>query len=167
MRLPWRKKDWNTIDFRRPFWPPEIYTWTYDRKKHPVVWAMFGNDVDGCTPWMGGKQWRWFSWWWRNTFNNFGWYVLGLVYWSGQYPNEYHGHSKHLEKRFWIGVNDASDYIISWIRIDPKYPFDFKGHKRIFPYWWRPYLRLKLGPMDFWVGWSPGQGRGTCSFKRR
>jgi hypothetical protein len=161
LKKPWKKNDWEHYEFRRDRWPEGITSWTYKRSTNPFMWKWFGNDCDGCTPWVHEKQWKWLEWWWRNRAANRANCVSGLALWKegllgdGAWPI-----SPTMEKKFWIGteetIADSYTWMISWCR-------DSEEGKT----WWRPYIRLLLPfRLAFWWGWKPTNGHKTCSIKK-
>lgn len=163
MRLPWRKEDWEILEFQRqdrdPPPPAGYMTWTYKRKKgQRLIWAIFGNDEEGVTPWSMGKAWTWWKWWRRNPMTNLRWYVIGQSNWDeGLVPNSSRDRS-HLEYKFWIGnalKYQDYDWTFSWTRKI--------GHRV-----WFPFVCIKLGwGVRFWIGWKPYKGELDCSLKKR
>jgi hypothetical protein len=158
MKLPWRKRDWYTYTFHRKRWPEDIYSWTYTRREHPFMWMFFGNDRDGCTPWVHGKQWSWFRWWLRNRTANFNHCIIGLAEWKEGVVGDDAWLPPILERKFWKGdmteLEDGYGFILSGVR---------KPVMKV----WLPYIRIPLPfNFSFWWGWKPTKGHHCCSLTR-
>jgi hypothetical protein len=153
--------DWDHYEFRRARWPEGITSWTYKRSVNPFMWAVFGNDTDGCEPWMGDKKWGWFAWWIRNSTANYDNCISGLSPWKeGLVGDEAWPISPTIEKKYWIGseetLPDSHTWMMSWCR-------DSAQGKT----WWRLFIRIPLPfKLAFWWGWKPTNGHSTCSLKK-
>ena len=169
MKKIFRKSDWVTVTFHRDRWPEGIWSWTYKRADHPWMWAIFGNDDDGVTPWARGKQWKPWAWWLRNRWHNIDYYLLGICHWAQDEvpcPSENKWYVENcIERRYWVGNDPNGEFVICWIRRIPP------AKKSL----WRPFIRFLVipklwiivpSPIHFWWGFKPTSGHYCCGLKR-
>jgi len=147
-----KQENWETLEIQKPGWP--IKSWTFKRcAGQNVVWALFGNDREGCTPWFDGRQWGFWEWWFRNMFCNFKWYVIGYAWWEEGNPHAA-WNTDHLEYKFIKGDWESEGF--KFILVKPRK----RGR-----FYWRPYVEIPLlFGLKFWIGWKR-RGQWACSLK--
>ena len=133
-----KKENWITIPvLKHPIEAPN--NWTFKKcKGQRIVWALFGNDRDGCEPYYHGKVWSFWRWWFRNRLSNFKWYVIGYANWKEGDPLA-SWDTSHLEYKQWI----------TWGWFNIRF---IKPKKRGFLYW-RPFIEILIYKLDIHFGW--------------
>jgi len=164
VRLPWRKEDWDTIEFTKPGWEVDgnpYYSWTYRRLSHPIMWWVFGNDNNGTVPHFRGEVVSWFWWWRRNTAANAKWYGIGLAHWVEEEIPFSSYNNEHLERKYII---DAEYLRLTLVRHKSSYegPDTNKRKKKWHPFF---YIKEPIFNLAFWIGFSPKRGQWKLSFK--
>lgn len=145
---------WLTVEVDK-HWPDNYKSWTYKRCcGQNLIWALFGNDTDGVTPYFKGEPWPFWKWWLRNRWSNFGKFVIGYARWEEGNPYAIWDTS-HLEYCHVIGDWESLGFV--HIGVKPKNR----------PWWyWRPYFGIHLPPPfpSAWIGWKR-RGWFACSIK--
>ena len=149
-----KREKWFTIDIKKGH-PKD--SWTYKRcSGQNWVWAAYGNDRDGVTPWFRGEQWLFWRWFLRNPCNNRGYHQWGYVYWEEGNPLA-SKRTDHLERKYILGKDYETDRLIFSI-VRPL-------HRNWL--WWKPYFLFWIWFIKFWIGWNPSRGQFHCSLEFR
>ena len=152
------RANWKTVSIQKQGWPTE--SWTYKRTEDQAwVWALFGNEEDGVTPYFRGEQWPYWKWWLRNRFHNWKWHVIGYANWEEGNPYA-SWDTSHLEYKIIVGEDPPNDSALGWqLRlVKPK----FRSYLA-----WRPFLCFNGKWFRAWWGWKRrGQKAASIEFGR-